>query len=245
VAKGNEAIKEHVRKSYSKVAKRAQSSECSCSCCGSDAHAGSIGYDLSELKDLPESAVQACAGCGNPTAIAGLRKGEVVLDLGSGGGIDVLLAAKKVGPKGRAIGVDMTQGMIDLARKNADDAGFENVEFRLGDIEDLPVDSGSVDVIISNCVINLAPDKDRVFKEAYRVLRAGGRVMVSDIVTKGELPKEIREDPDAWAGCVAGALDEAIYIEKLRSAGFKDVKVLSKTDFMDIVSSAQIEAHKP
>jgi SAM-dependent methyltransferase len=244
VAKGNEAIKEHVRKSYSKVAKRAQASECSCSCCGSDAHAGSIGYDLSELKDLPESAVQACAGCGNPTAIAGLRKGEVVLDLGSGGGIDVLLAAKKVGSKGRAIGVDMTQDMIDLARKNADEAGFENVEFRLGDIEDLPVESGSVDVIISNCVINLAPDKDRVFKEAYRVLRAGGRVMVSDIVTKGELPKEIREDPDAWAGCVAGALDEDVYIEKLRSAGFKDVKVLSKTSFMDIVSSAQIEAHK-
>jgi ubiquinone/menaquinone biosynthesis C-methylase UbiE len=245
VAKGNEAIKEHVRKSYSKVAKRAQASECSCSCCGSDAHAGSIGYDLSELKDLPESAVQACAGCGNPTAIAGLREGEVVLDLGSGGGIDVLLAAKKVGPKGRAIGVDMTQDMIDLARKNADEAGFENVEFRLGDIEDLPVDSGSVDVIISNCVINLAPDKDRVFKEAYRVLRAGGRVMVSDIVTKGELPKEIREDPDAWAGCVAGALDEAVYVGKMRSAGFKDVKVLSRASFMDIVSSAQIEAYKP
>ena len=245
MAKGNEAIKEHVRKSYSKVAKRAQASECSCSCCGSDAHAGSIGYDLSELKDLPESAVQACAGCGNPTAIAGLREGEVVLDLGSGGGIDVLLAAKKVGPKGRAIGVDMTQDMIDLARKNADEAGFENVEFRLGDIEDLPVDSGSVDVIISNCVINLAPDKDRVFKEAYRVLRAGGRVMVSDIVTKGELPKEIREDPDAWAGCVAGALDEAVYVGKMRSAGFKDVKVLSRASFMDIVSSAQIEAYKP
>jgi ubiquinone/menaquinone biosynthesis C-methylase UbiE len=245
VAKGNEAIKEHVRKSYSEVAKRAQSSECSCSCCGSDAHAGSIGYDLSELKDLPESAVQACAGCGSPTAIAGLREGEVVLDLGSGGGIDVLLAAKKVGPKGRAIGVDMTQDMIDLARKNADEAGFENVEFRLGDIEDLPVDSGSVDVIISNCVINLAPDKDRVFKEAYRVLRAGGRVMVSDIVTKGELPKEMREDPDAWAGCVAGALDEAVYVGKMRSAGFRDVKVLSRTSFMDIVSSAQIEAYKP
>lgn len=244
MAKGNEAIKEHVRKSYSKVAKMAQASECSCSCCGPDTHAGSIGYELSELKDLPESAVQACAGCGNPTAIAGLRKGEVVLDLGSGGGIDVLLAAKKVGPKGRAIGVDMTQDMIDLARKNAEEAGFDNVEFRLGDIEDLPVESGSVDVIISNCVINLAPDKDRVFKEAYRVLRAGGRVMVSDIVTKGELPKEIREDPDAWAGCVAGALDEAVYVGKLRSAGFNDVKVLSKTSFMDIVSSAQIEAHK-
>jgi ubiquinone/menaquinone biosynthesis C-methylase UbiE len=244
LAKGNEAIKEHVRKSYSKVAKRAQASECSCSCCGSDNHAGSIGYDLSELKDLPESAVQACAGCGNPTAIAGLRKGEVVLDLGSGGGIDVLLAAKKVGPEGRAIGVDMTQDMIDLARKNAEEAGFDNVEFRLGDIENLPVESGSVDVIISNCVINLAPDKDKVFKEAYRVLRAGGRVMVSDIVTKGELPKEIREDPDAWAGCVAGALDEAVYVGKLRSAGFRDVKVLSKTSFMDIVSSAEIEAHK-
>ena len=244
MAEGNEAIKEHVRRSYSKVAKRAQSSGRSC-CCGSDAHAGSIGYDPSVLKDLPESTVQACAGCGNPTAIAGLRKGEVVLDLGSGGGIDVLLAAKKVGPKGRAIGVDMTQDMIDLARKNADEAGLENVEFRLGDIEDLPVESGSVDVIISNCVINLAPDKDKVFREAYRVLRPGGRMMVSDIVTKGELPKDIREDPDAWAGCVAGALDESVYLEKLRGVGFKDVKVLSKTSFMDIVASAQIEAHKP
>jgi arsenite methyltransferase len=244
MAEGNEAIKEHVRKSYSKVAERAQSSGRSC-CCGSDAHAGSIGYDLSELKDLPKSTVQACAGCGNPTAIAGLRKGEVVLDLGSGGGIDVLLAAKKVGPKGRAIGVDMTQDMIDLARKNADEAGFENVEFRLGDIEDLPVESGSVDVIISNCVINLAPDKDKVFREVYRVLRPGGMMMVSDVVTKGELPKDIREDPDAWASCVAGALDESVYLEKLRGAGFKDVKVLSKTSFMDIVASAQIEAHKP
>jgi len=245
MAEENEAIKEHVRKRYSKVAKRAQSSERSCCCCGSNAHAGNIGYDPSEIKDLPESAVQACAGCGNPTAIAGLRKGEVVLDLGSGGGIDVLLAARKVGPKGRAIGVDMTQDMIDLARKNANEAGFENVEFRLGDIEDLPVESGSVDVIISNCVINLAPDKDKVFREAYRVLKPGGRMMVSDIVTKEELPKEIREDPDAWAGCVAGALDEAAYLKKLSDVGFRDAKVVSETLFMEIVASAQIEAHKP
>ena len=225
MAEENEAIKEHVRKRYSKVAKRAQSSERSCCCCGSNAHAGNIGYDPSEIKDLPESAVQACAGCGNPTAIAGLRKGEVVLDLGSGGGIDVLLAARKVGPKGRAIGVDMTQDMIDLARKNADEAGFENVEFRLGDIEDLPVESGSVDVIISNCVINHSPDKLAVFTEAFRVLRPGGRLYVSDLVVRGRPPASRTAGMEVWADWLAAACGRQKYLKAISDAGFRDIVI--------------------
>ena len=184
-------------------------------------------------------------GCGNPVALANLKEGEVVLDLGSGGGIDVFFASKKVGSKGKVIGMDMTEKMIKKSRETAKKYGYKNVEFRLGEIEDLPIEDNSVDVIISNCVINLAPDKDKVFREAYRVLKPGGRMMVFDIVTKGELPKEIREDPDAWAGCVAGALDEAAYLKKLSDVGFRDAKVVSETLFMEIVASAQIEAHKP
>lgn len=261
----SEAIKEHVRERYSEVAQRAQAEgEASCcgptaaasccdttvsaSCCGpttKDAYAQGIGYSKEEIGDLPDTAVGASAGCGNPTALAGLKEGEVVLDLGSGGGIDVFLAAKKVGPKGKAIGVDMTQDMIDLARKNADEIGIENAEFRLGDIEDLPVEDGTVDIIISNCVINLAPDKDKVFGEAHRVLKPGGRIMVSDIVTDGELPPSVKDDPDAWAACVAGALDEQEYLGKIKNAGFRDVNVVSKRSFMGLVYSAEIEAFKP
>ena len=168
----------------------------------------------------------------------------MVLDLGSGGGIDVFIAAKNVGPKGRVIGVDMTDEMLDLARKNSEELGFENVEFRKGDIEDLPVENDSVDVIISNCVINLAPDKDNVFREAYRVLRPGGRITVSDIVTDGPLPKEIRENPDQWAACVSGALDLDDYLEKIRHAGFEKVEVLDRRGF-GTVYSAEIAAYKP
>ena len=236
----SESIKEHVRNRYSEVARRAESDVESCCNAGC-----STGYSPEELQGLPESVVGACAGCGNPTALAGLKEGEVVLDLGSGGGIDVFLAAQKVGPSGRAIGVDMTQDMVDLAKKNADEMGLGNVEFRLGDIENLPVESGSADVIISNCVINLAPDKDRVFSEAYRVLKPGGRMTISDIVTDGELPESIRDDPDAWAECIAGALEEGAYLEKLKRAGFRNVKVLSKRSFMEIVYSVEVEAHKP
>ena len=250
-----EAIKEHVRERYSRVAERAKSAEQSCcdvghasDCCGQTtkgAYAQGIGYSQEELGELPDSVVSACAGCGNPSALAGLKEGEVVLDLGSGGGIDVFLAAKKVGPNGKAIGVDMTEEMINLARKNAEEMGIDNVEFRKGDIENLPVDDEAVDVIISNCVINLAPDKDRVFSEAYRVLRPGGRLLVSDIVTEGELPEFVKNDPDAWSECIAGALQEGEYIGKLRSAGFEDVNILSKRRFMGFVYSAEIEAHKP
>ena len=251
----NVDIKKHVKERYSQVAQRAaQSGEACCctpsatSCCGPESkenYAQGIGYSQDELSDLPESVVGACAGCGNPTALAGLKEGEVVLDLGSGGGIDVFLAAKKVGPSGRAIGVDMTQDMLDLARKNAEEIGLENVEFRKGDIETLPVEDDSVDVIISNCVINLAPDKDKVFGEAYRVLKPGGRVMVSDIVTEGELPQFVKDDPDAWAECIAGALDERVYVGKMRDAGFRDINIVSKNRFMGFVYSAEIEAYKP
>jgi SAM-dependent methyltransferase len=174
---------------------------------------------------------EASLGCGNPIAIASLRPGEVVLDLGSGGGIDCFLAARKVGPAGRVIGLDMTPDMIKLAQRNAKKIGATNVEFRLGEMEDMPLPDRSVDAIISNCVINLSPDKDAVFQEAYRVLRPGGRMSVSDIVIQGELPQPVRERLDAWAACVAGALDEAVYLDKMRLAGFEDVDVLSR-EFM-------------
>jgi len=188
-------------------------------------------YSAAELTGLPESVTEASLGCGNPIAIASLQPGEVVLDLGSGGGIDCFLAARSVGPTGRVIGLDMTPDMIKLAQRNAKTIGAANVEFRLGEMEDMPLPDRSVDVIISNCVINLSPDKDAVFQEAYRVLRPGGRMSVSDIVIQGELPQPVRERLDAWAACVAGALDEAVYLDKMRLAGFEDVDVLSR-EFM-------------
>lgn len=203
------------------------------SCCGpSEASVDVTGaarfYATEELASLPDSVTEASLGCGNPLAIAELRPGEVVLDLGSGGGIDCFLAAKKVGPEGRVIGLDMTPDMIKLARRNAKKLGATNVDFRYGEMEDMPLPDGSVDVIISNCVINLSPDKDAVFREAYRVLRPGGRLSVSDIVVDGELPRSIRERLDAWAGCIAGALDESVYLDKIAAAGFKQVEVLSR-----------------
>jgi SAM-dependent methyltransferase len=247
-----EEIKEFVQKQYAKVAENAAASCCSpnqastsCGCGTASSYAENLGYSKEQVNTLPEGAVAASAGCGNPTALASLKEGEVVLDLGSGGGIDIFLAAQKVGATGKAIGVDMTPEMIELARKNAVELGFKNVEFRLGDIEKMPVESDSVNAIISNCVINLAPDKDQVFREAYRVLKSGGRVMVSDIVTHGELPNEIRGSLTEWADCVAGALPVEVYLQKMRDAGFKDVRVVSEASFMDVVSSAQIEAWKP
>jgi len=185
-------------------------------------------YAAEELAGLPDSVTEASLGCGNPLAIAGLRPGEVVLDLGSGGGIDCFLAARKVGPTGRVIGLDMTPDMIQLARRNAKKLGVTNVDFRFGEMEEMPLPDGSVDVIISNCVINLSPDKDAVFREAYRVLRPGGRLSVSDIVVDGDLPPFIRRRLDAWAGCLAGALDESVYLAKIRAAGFERIEVLSR-----------------
>jgi SAM-dependent methyltransferase len=203
------------------------------SCCGSSEPAVDQGaavrfYSAEELAGLPDTVTDASLGCGNPLAIAELLPGEVVLDLGSGGGIDCFLAAKKVGPEGRAIGLDMTPDMVKLARRNAKKMGVANVDFRFGEMEDMPLPDASVDVIISNCVINLSPDKDAVFREAYRVLRPGGRLSVSDIVVDGDLPDFVRNKLDAWAGCIAGALDERVYLGKLWAAGFERVEVLSR-----------------
>src|SRR5262249_1031765 len=178
-----------------------------------------------ETADLPEQALSASLGCGNPTALAQLEPGETVLDLGSGGGIDVLLSAKRVGPTGKAYGLDMTDEMLRLARENQRKAGVTNVEFLEGDIEAVPLPNDSVDVIISNCVINLSSDKDRVFAEAFRVLRIGGRFAVSDVVVRGEVSADIRRSVELWIGCVAGALEESDYRAKLAKAGFTDIEV--------------------
>ncbi len=245
----DERIKKAVRQTYGGIARRfvkepAQASCCgpspqpASSCCGpSEAAVEDTGtaarlYSVGELADLPDSVTGAALGCGNPTAIAGLQPGEAVLDLGSGGGIDCFLAAKQVGPEGKVIGLDMTTDMIKLARHNAKKVGATNVDFRYGEMEDMPLLDESVDVIISNCVINLSPDKDAVFGEAYRVLRPGGRMSVSDIVVNGQLPQSIRDRLDAWAGCVAGALEESDYLSKIRAAGFEKVEVESR-DYMD------------
>lgn len=194
-------------------------------------------YSAGELADLPDSVTGIALGCGNPTAITELRPGEAVLDLGSGGGIDCFLAAREVGSEGRVIGLDMTPDMIKLARRNAKKVGATNVEFRYGEMEDIPLPDESVDVIISNCVINLSLDKSAVFGEAYRVLRPGGRMSVSDIVIHGELPQSIRDRLDAWAGCIAGALDESDYLSNIRAVGFEEVKVLSR-DYVKIGETA-------
>jgi len=182
-------------------------------------------YDALQVGELPDTAVLASLGCGNPTALAQLRPGETVLDLGSGGGIDVLLSAKRVGPTGKAYGLDMTDEMLALANDNKRKAGAQNVEFLKGEIENIPLPDGSVDVIISNCVINLSADKDRVLREAFRVLKPGGRFAVSDVVTRGEIPPAIRRSVLLWVGCVAGALDEDEYRAKLAAAGFQDVEI--------------------
>ena len=225
-------IKRVVKGRYAQIAKQGQQSCCSSCGCGVTplAQAEAIGYTKEDLESIPREAAMGL-GCGNPTAIADLREGETVLDLGSGAGMDVFLAANKVGSKGRVIGVDMTKEMIDKANANAKNNGYENVEFRLGEIEKLPVDDGSVDTIISNCVINLSPDKSKVFEEAYRTLKPGGRIIVSDIVSEGMLPDGIKNNPDAWAGCIAGALEQQEYLGKIREAGFHDLQVVPNGEF--------------
>ncbi|MCC6386763.1 MAG: arsenite methyltransferase [Dehalococcoidia bacterium] len=203
-------------------------------------------YADADTSDLPATVTDVAFGCGNPTAIAALQPGERVLDLGSGGGIDCFLAAKMVGPTGSVIGVDMTPEMVALARKNAAKVGAANVEFRLGEIEHLPIDAASVDVIISNCVINLAPDKARVFGEAFRVLRPGGRLQVSDIVWTKPVPEDVKGDMEKWAGCVAGALLESDYLGAITAAGFSDVtSVASEYDGGRGLASASVVAFKP
>lgn len=259
-------IKAAVREAYSKVATGAKSEiENTSSCCDQPVQAKSsccgpatktpepkvlrvniaeaLGYDT---EGMPTGATESFAGCGNPVALASLKEGEVVLDLGSGAGLDMFVASKKVGNTGKVIGVDMTPAMIEKAKKNAEELGITNVDFRFGDIEDMPVDDNSVDVVISNCVINLAPNKGKVFQEAYRVLKPGGRVMVSDIVLSKPLPKEVSDEVITYTGCIGGAILDEEYLQHMRDAGFKDAKIASKAgQSMHGAYSAYIKGTKP
>jgi len=228
-------IREAVKKNYTSVVER------SSGCCGTgtirpEETARRIGYSDDEIQAAPDGA-NLGVGCGNPTALAALRPGEVVVDLGSGAGFDAFLAARAVGPNGRVIGVDMTDAMLEKARENARKGGFTNVEFRKGTIEDLPIEDESVDVIISNCVINLSPEKERVFREAFRTLRPGGRLMISDIVLERPLPPEIAEDISAYTGCVAGASVRAEYLEQIEKAGFREVTVVREANVSGVYTS--------
>src|SRR5437870_3580574 len=224
-------IKEVVKEKYGETALRVLSGG-SNSCCGAAPACGTDNdpitsrlYDADQATQIPEEALKASLGYGNPTALATLNPGEIVLDLGSGGGIDVLLSARRVGPTGKAYGLDMTDAMLALARENQKKAGVENVEFLKGEIEHIPLPDNSVDVIISNCVINLSADKDSVLREAFRVLKPGGRFAVSDVVVRGDVPADVRRSLELWVGCIAGALEETEYATKLRASGFTDVEV--------------------
>jgi len=248
-------VKELVKKRYGQAALRVVSggggaccsASPSTSCCGETVDPITSGlYDELQKSELPETAVLASLGCGNPTALAELKAGEVVLDLGSGGGIDVLLSAKRVGSTGKAYGLDMTDEMLALARDNQRKSGIENAEFLKGEIEHMPLPGDSVDVIISNCVINLSADKDRVLAEAFRVLKPGGRFAVSDVVVRGEVPAEVRRNVELWAGCIAGALEEAEYVSKLSHAGFVDIdveptRIYNVEDAREFLSTAGID----
>ncbi|MHA2426095.1 MAG: arsenite methyltransferase [Candidatus Thorarchaeota archaeon] len=256
-------IKEAVKEAYSKVAtgdnpEAGIASSCcdtptqtSSSCCPPQEEvkitrvnlADALGYDT---EGMPISATESFAGCGNPVALASLKEGEVVLDLGSGAGLDMFVASKKVGETGKVIGVDMTSAMIEKAKKNAEELGITNVDFRFGDIEDMPVDDNSVDVVISNCVINLAPSKAKVFQEAFRVLKPGGRVMVSDIVLSKPLPKEVSDEVVTYTGCIGGAILDEEYLQHMRDAGFEDVRITSKAgQSLHGAYSAYVAGRKP
>jgi SAM-dependent methyltransferase len=256
-----EDLKQTVRDHYGAAARKVAQGEAasrvregpgSGSCCGDDCCGEPVSlnfYGDADVADLPDKAALASLGCGNPAALAELADGEVVLDLGSGGGIDVLLSARRVGPTGKAYGLDMTDEMLELARENQRKAGVTNVEFLKGQIEDVPLPDESVDVIISNCVINLAADKDPVLREAYRVLRPGGRFAVSDIVARTPVPRDVRDDPALWSGCLAGSLGEEEYRRKLAAAGFVDVAVEAERTFqlpgVGRFMSAFVRARKP
>lgn len=245
-------IKDVVKEKYGQAALRV--SRGGSACCGATAASGlgcdpitSNLYDSSQAGQVPEEAMLASLGCGNPTALAELNPGEVVLDLGSGGGVDVLLSARRVGPTGKAFGLDMTDEMLALANENKHKAGAENVEFMKGEIEHIPLSDNSVDVIISNCVINLSADKDRVLREAFRVLKPGGRFAVSDVVTRGDITPEIRQSVLLWVGCVAGALADDEYRSKLSAAGFEQIdieptRVYRAEDAREFLSAAGIDA---
>jgi SAM-dependent methyltransferase len=244
---GNENLQEVVKQKYGAAAKQvAAGGGGEWSCC--DPITKDL-YDGSQISALPKEAVRASLGCGNPTALAKLQPGEIVLDLGSGGGIDVLLSAKRIAPTGKAYGLDMTDEMLSLARENQKRAGVENVEFLKGAIENIPLPENSVDVIISNCVINLSGDKDRVLREAFRVLKPGGRLAISDVVVRGEVPADIRKSVELWVGCVAGALEEFEYRDKLFSAGFESIdieptRVYKVEEARDFLSSAGLDVDK-
>jgi arsenite methyltransferase len=244
-------LKQVVQEKYGQAALRVASGDRG-GCCGESSAAAysdpitSNLYEEAQKAELPETAVLASLGCGNPTALADLAPGETVLDLGSGGGIDVLLSARRVGPSGKAYGLDMTDEMLVLARENQKKSGITNAEFLKGEIENIPLPDNSVDVIISNCVINLSADKDRVLSEAFRVLKPGGRLAVSDIVVRGEMPPEVRRSMELWVGCVAGALEEQEYLAKLARAGFADcsiepVRIYRVEDARELLTSSGID----
>ena len=246
-------IQEVVKQKYGAAAERAAAG--GVSCCGGGGELSGCDpitrdlYDSAQIAGLPEKAVAASLGCGNPTALAQLQAGETVLDLGSGGGIDVLLSAKRVGPTGKAYGLDMTDEMLALARENQKKAGVTNVEFLKGASENIPLPDNSVDVIISNCVINLSGDKDRVLREAFRVLKPGGRFAISDVVVRGEVPAEIRKSMELWVGCIAGALEEFEYRDKLFSAGFESIdieatRVYKSAEARDFLIAAGLDPDK-
>jgi len=239
-------IKDVVREKYGQAARQVRAASTSCcstgrvegSCC--DPITSNL-YSIQESGDVPELAVRASLGCGNPAALAELKPGETVLDLGSGGGIDVLLSAKRVGPAGKAYGLDMTDDMLAMARENQEKAGVQNAEFLKGEIEHIPLPDNSVDVIISNCVINLSADKDSVLREAFRVLKPGGRFAVSDVVVKGEVPPEVRKNVELWIGCIAGALRDSEYLSKLADAGFEQIGI-EPTRIYDVEDARQFLA---
>jgi SAM-dependent methyltransferase len=242
-------VRDEVREHYRRAALGVLNDDgCGCGpdCCGgSDVSASAALYGAHERAELPDAAVLASLGCGNPTAVAELREGEVVLDLGSGGGIDVILSARRVGPTGKAYGLDMTDEMLELARRNAAEAGTANVEFLRGYIEQVPLPNGSVDVIISNCVINLSEDKPGVFAEMRRVLRSGGRVGITDIVSSDDLGVEERAERGSYAGCIAGALSFGEYRAELERAGFTDIEVEATHEVTDGIFGAIVRAQKP
>jgi len=229
--KKNSEIKREVKKSYGQLAEEGSSCCPDYSCCD-------IGYSLDEIKDLPRDISEFSLGCGNPIALASIREGEGVLDIGSGGGLDVFLASKKVGPEGKVIGLDMTEQMVKRARQNARDGNYNNVEFKLGEAEDIPVKDNSIDLVMSNCVINLAPNKEKVYREIHRVLKPGGRFVISDIVTEKELDESIKNNPEKLVACVGGALTEKGYIDVIKKAGFKRVMILKKSSM--IVSGVKV-----
>jgi len=251
--KNEKEIKQFVKDRYASIASN-EGSCCSCCNCntGTVEHAKSIGYSEAEIRNIPEGSVMGL-GCGNPTALAELKAGETVLDLGSGGGVDVFLAAQKVGENGNVIGVDMTSEMLEKARVNARLGSYKNVEFRAGEIENLPVEDDSIDVVISNCVVNLSPDKLATYKEVFRVLKPNGRVLISDIVTEGELPEDVRQSFDAWTECIAGAVETQEYLNTITKAGFRDVTIVAKHPFCEPgmddrlagkIVSIQVKAYK-